>query len=134
LTPTELYDWAKAHIPGISFFYAPADEIDRHKVTFQLSERYAGVKTIPGTRSRHSFIPCQDGTMLMKRISSDELHTRRIKLYEPEMQTSHSIDVSVTSSTAFSLVNMLPVSMMTAGILEISLNVLMSTVMSLLLS
>jgi len=95
LTPVDLYGWAKEHISGITFYYVSTDDIIQHEARLQLPERYASVKTIPGTRSHHTFIPCNDGTLIMKRISSDELHSR-IVLYEAQAQTRQS-DVVVNS-------------------------------------
>lgn len=70
LTPTELFTWANDNISGVKMFFISEEDIINHKETFQLNERYNGVKTVPGTRSYHCFIPDVD-VLMMKRISAD---------------------------------------------------------------
>ena len=54
-------------------FYVTSDDITNHEKRFDLQKRYEGLRTIPGTRSYHSFIP--DGAkLILKRISSDIVH------------------------------------------------------------
>ena len=54
-------------------FYVTSDDITNHEKRFDLQKRYEGLRTIPGTRSYHRFIP--DGVnLLLKRISSDIVH------------------------------------------------------------
>jgi hypothetical protein len=73
LTPEQLFHWAVANIHGIQFFYVSADEIQQHESSLKLEERYSAVKTIPGTRSHHSFVPVSVDTIEMRRISTDNI-------------------------------------------------------------
>ena len=75
LTPIDMYDWSSQHIPGIQFLYISADDIENHETKFKLADRYDTVKTIPGTRSHHAFIPGCDNILTMKRISADAIHS-----------------------------------------------------------
>ena len=40
-----------------------------------LEERYSVIKTIPGTRSHHSFVPISSDSMQMRRISADTVYS-----------------------------------------------------------
>jgi len=75
LTPQELYTWASKNISGISFFFVSAEDIKQHEVRFCLEERYSKIKTIPGTRSHHAFLPTPEGSLQMKRVSADAIYT-----------------------------------------------------------
>ena len=44
---SQLYEWAKGNINGITVLYVTSQEIDA--VRFQLEERFKSSKTIPGT-------------------------------------------------------------------------------------
>ena len=58
---------------GITILYVTSDNITDHERKFDLRKRYESLRTIPGTRSYHSFIP--DGAnIILKRISSDTIH------------------------------------------------------------
>lgn len=75
LTPKDLHAWASEHILGITFFYVGSEEIKQHELIYALEDRYMAVKTIPGTRSHHAFVPNPDGTLQMKRVSSDAIYS-----------------------------------------------------------
>ena len=70
LTPADLYRWSEANIKNVTFFYVSKDEVHAH-ATHQKS-RFAGAKTVQGTRDYHCFIPTADGKLLAKRISKEE--------------------------------------------------------------
>lgn len=73
LTPQQLFEWAVANIHGIKFFFVSTKDIHLHESSFALEERYSTVKTIPGTRSHHSFVPTACDSLEMKRISADSM-------------------------------------------------------------
>ena len=70
LPPQDLFSWAQKNIKGVNIFYLSSDDINNHETTFNLQKRYEGMRTVPGTRSYHCFVP--DGEKLfLQRISSD---------------------------------------------------------------
>ena len=72
LTPGDLYSWAEENIKSIVVLYTATNEIVQHEQSYSLNARYKGVKTVPGTRGYHCFIP--DGERLkMKRCSNDSM-------------------------------------------------------------
>ena len=75
LTPQELFSWCVKNIQGISFLYVSTEDIQSNEEKFGLENRYALVKTIPGTRSHHAFIPTLEDCLDMKRISADSTHS-----------------------------------------------------------
>ncbi|KAG1656070.1 ARL14 effector protein [Nymphon striatum] len=72
LTPLQLYEWAKAHISGIHFFYIISHVVEDN---FQhvLESRFRSLKTVPGTRTHHCFRVTNSNELCMYRISSDTL-------------------------------------------------------------
>ena len=74
LTPHDMYTWAKS-IKGKSFFFLTQDQIEENAIKFKLEERFESCKTIAGTRSHHSFIPCTGNTLQMRRLSLDNSFT-----------------------------------------------------------
>ena len=75
LTPLQLFEWAVANILGIQFFFVSTEDIQSHESVFALEERYWSIKTIPGTRSHHSFVPISSDSMQMRRISADTVQS-----------------------------------------------------------
>lgn len=73
LTPRQLFDWSVENIHGIKFFFVSTDDIQQHETLFQLEVRYSSVKTIPETRSHHSFDPISRESLEMRRISADTI-------------------------------------------------------------
>ena len=71
LTPQQMFAWADQNIAGIKYLYVSEKDIAKNFQDFDLEERYARCKTIPGTRSHHSFIPISETALEMKRLSSD---------------------------------------------------------------
>ena len=68
LNPQQMFAWA---IGGIKYLYISEKDIAKNFQDFALEERHARCKTIPGTRSHHSFIPICETDLEMKRLSSD---------------------------------------------------------------
>ena len=58
-------------IVGIKYLYISENDIAKNFQDFAHEERHARCKTIPGTRSHHSFIPISKTVLEMKRLSSD---------------------------------------------------------------
>ena len=68
LTPQHMFALA---IAGIKYLYINEKDIAKNFQDFAHEERYARCKTIPGTRSHHSFIPISETVLEMKRLSSN---------------------------------------------------------------
>ena len=68
LTPQHMFAVA---IAGIKYLYINENDIAKNFQDFAHEERYDTCKTIPGTRSLHSFIPISETVLEMKRLSSD---------------------------------------------------------------
>jgi hypothetical protein len=70
LCAKELFLWAKANISGIEMLFVSADEIERCGMV--LKPCLDNTKTIPGTRSHHSFVPVSSNVLQMRRISAHQ--------------------------------------------------------------
>ena len=68
LTPQHMFALA---IAGIEYLYISENDIAKNFPDFAHEEHYARSKTIPGTRSHHSFIPISEPVLEMKRLSLD---------------------------------------------------------------
>jgi hypothetical protein len=55
--------WAVQKINHVSFFFISTEDAKKHKVTFALEERYANIKTVPGTRFHHACVPTAEGEL-----------------------------------------------------------------------
>jgi hypothetical protein len=74
MTPSQLFDWAKKNIKGITFFYFSAAEVQA--CSKELQSRFESTKTVAGTRSHHRFEPVDNlGTVNMYRLSGDPFYT-----------------------------------------------------------
>eukprot|EP00731_Ephydatia_muelleri_P014922 Em0008g642a len=67
LTPKQLFDFVSQEIIGIHFAYATSQEYEEEAKL--LKERFSHSKTIPGTRSFHSFIPNSNFSVEVKPYS-----------------------------------------------------------------
>ena len=68
-TPYEMFQWCQGNVTVISFFYVSSEDINNHVNQFQLDQRYELIKTVPGTRSYHSFIPNGLSKLILRRLS-----------------------------------------------------------------
>ena len=75
LTPEQLFAWAEKNVHGISFFFVSSEDVRKNEIKFALEERYSAIKTVPGTRSHHCFVPTSTRELQMKRVSADEIDT-----------------------------------------------------------
>ncbi len=73
LTPQQMYNWASKNIPGIHFFFAAKEDIEAHRSC--LADRFESVQTVPGTRSHHRFVPLDENTLKIFRLSCDDKGT-----------------------------------------------------------
>ena len=71
LTPMQLFTWACAHVPGITFRYVSAESVAEHGK--QLEPRLKELKTVAGTRTHHCFLPDNSGGLKLFRVSSDKM-------------------------------------------------------------
>ena len=69
LTPHQMFEWERDHVPGIHFFYVTSEDI--LQITPAQEERFKMAKKIPGTRNHHCFVPQENADMVISRISSD---------------------------------------------------------------
>ena len=67
MTPFQLFQWASESIPSVTFNYCSTEEYENEKS--HLEKRFQNSKTIPGTRSLHSFVPTSKDTLLTRRYS-----------------------------------------------------------------
>ena len=74
MMPTQLFDWAKRNIKGITFFYLSSEEVQACRK--KLPSRFESTKTVAGTRSHHRFVPVDNlRTVNMYRLSGDPFYT-----------------------------------------------------------
>jgi len=73
LTPEQLFSWAQSNISGIHVFFVPVSDVELNRA--KLSARFELSKTIPGTRSHHSFIPVNSCELRISRISGENNST-----------------------------------------------------------
>ena len=72
LNPQHMFALA---IAGIKYLYINEKDIAKNFQDFAHEERYARCKTIPSTRSHHSFIPISETVLEMKKLSSNVVGT-----------------------------------------------------------
>ena len=70
-TTYDMFQWCQDNVSGISFFCVSSKDINKHVNQSQLNQHYELTKTVPGTRSYHSFIPDQLFKLILRRISKD---------------------------------------------------------------
>jgi hypothetical protein len=70
-TPALMFEWAQKNITGIKFLFESTQEVEKHTEIKELEQRYSVIKTIPGTRSHHCFLPVSHSELQMRRISLD---------------------------------------------------------------
>ncbi|KAJ8029098.1 hypothetical protein HOLleu_28419 [Holothuria leucospilota] len=92
LTAKDTFDWSVTNIQGIHFTFVSTDDIAQNAVTFDLENRYASVKTVPGTRSHHAFIPITESTFHMHHISTDIIHSS-VNMAQNSSMSTQSIDL-----------------------------------------
>jgi hypothetical protein len=73
LSPGDLFLWAKQNIGGIDFFFVSKDEVEA--ASKKLTPRFDNAPKIHGVRSQHCFLPWQDGSLRMFRLSADATST-----------------------------------------------------------
>ena len=73
LTPRAMYEWCEQNIKNIKFFYVSSNDVALHKSV--IKERLTSAKTIPGSRSHHRFIPCNEGNLKMFVLSCDQVYS-----------------------------------------------------------
>ena len=67
--------WYKHSWNSLQFFFVSTEDIQKHESGLALEERYSSIKTIPGTRSHHSFVSISSHGRQMKRISADTVQS-----------------------------------------------------------
>lgn len=68
-----LYDWAKKHFKTISVFFYSKMEYEKFKR--RLNRRFNAATAVPQIQKRHSFVPSNKKTLLIKRYSNAETGT-----------------------------------------------------------
>ena len=74
-TPYEIFQWCQDNVSGISFSYVSLEDINNHVNQFQHDQHYELTKTVPGTRSYHSFIPDGLSKLILQRTPRDPFST-----------------------------------------------------------
>lgn len=77
--PTELYDWARSNITGISFSFTSKKEHEEESRVLN-SERFVSLKTVPGTRCIHSVVPLSENKLSVKMYSGSPEVPREVAL------------------------------------------------------
>lgn len=76
----ELYEWAKSNKESsMEFMFSSQEDYD--KIVNDTHDRYDNLKTIAGTQGLHTFIPCADGEILVKRYSECP-HVTKVRLLQ----------------------------------------------------
>ena len=57
LKSEQMFKWVTSKISGIKFFSSQLMTFRKNTKAYNLEARFSSVKTIPGTRFHHSFIP-----------------------------------------------------------------------------
>lgn len=73
LTVDEVFNFCATRIEQIQFTLIRMEVLQ--DLRLMLSERFSGIKAIPGTRGFHQFIPLSQNEIGTKRVSSDENYT-----------------------------------------------------------
>ena len=73
-TPKLMYEYCNNKIVNISFYFLDIDYIINHINTYKLEERYNTCNKCSGIRSHHSFVPIDNFSFRMKRISNDSIY------------------------------------------------------------
>uniref|UniRef100_A0ABD2WEA9 Uncharacterized protein n=1 Tax=Trichogramma kaykai TaxID=54128 RepID=A0ABD2WEA9_9HYME len=63
-----LYEWAKGHCKETEIFLSKKTDYDQ--TSLELQPRFETSKEIPGTLQYHAFIPTNDNSLILKKISS----------------------------------------------------------------
>ena len=74
MTSGQVFQWCQ-DVSGISFIYVSSQDINNHVNQFQLDQCHELTKTVPGTRSYHSFIPDGLSNLRLWKISKDSFST-----------------------------------------------------------
>ena len=90
-----MFTWADQHITGIKYIYVSESEVLCNLSRFDLQSRYAKCKTIPGTRSHHSFKPISDNIVEMRRLSFD-VEGRKVLIGCGDTLQSKSLHTNLT--------------------------------------
>jgi hypothetical protein len=74
VTPYDLFTHGRDNIKNISYYWCPSTEVAQRAV--ELKERFENLKTVPGTRSHHKFVPETINSLKIYRMSNDIEFTR----------------------------------------------------------
>ena len=95
LTPFQMFTGADLHITGIKYIFVSESEVLKNAHHFDLHNRYSECKTVPGTRSHHSFIPINENVVEMRRVSFDEEGQQFVIGFNEEVEEGFSPSSSV---------------------------------------
>ena len=74
LTVSDMFQWAKDHISGIEFFLVIRHQFKKTLLNSNWLNVLQSAR-LSGIRSHHSFIPCTESVLRMRRLSSDDVFT-----------------------------------------------------------
>ena len=92
MTPMHLYEWAHDNLQGIVFEYC--NSVEYSEVKDQLETRFENSRTIPGTRTFHSFVPVSTDTVEVRPFS-------RSLTYTLQKDTKLDSEIEVKSTTGY---------------------------------
>ena len=69
LIPQDLFNFCEEHIKQIKFFYVSKNEIESHREA--QNERFKNASTVTGTRDNHQFVPLDEQTIKVSKVSGD---------------------------------------------------------------
>ena len=96
MTARQLFEWASANIPSVTFEYCTTEEYERQQIF--LEERFQKARTIPGTRKLHSYVPISRDKVRTRHFSSSTIYKDvSISLLENEL-TLEEISGFITCS------------------------------------
>ena len=73
-TPQDLYYIAETNIKGISFLYIISDTVKIHET--ELAQCMSTIKSVVRTRSHYRFVPADKETVILFRLSEDQVNIR----------------------------------------------------------
>ena len=86
LNLNQMFQWTTQNIVGIIFLYMSDEKVTSNVKACELDQRYTRCSTVSSTTSHHCFIPQSKSTLVMKRLSSDEVGAK-VKLFNNDNAT-----------------------------------------------
>ena len=77
-----MYEWANENMEKVKVFYV--DRLEIAQKLLELEERFDNSKTVPGTRSFHSFEPCTEdlNKVIVRKISKSSKYQVKTVMFD----------------------------------------------------